>query len=63
MESSRNSFNNTWLGEMPSGIGTFGTFDQIEYNINDLKKQQVNIIELSNNLKKVEDNISDRFSL
>jgi hypothetical protein len=36
MTTSRHDFNQTWLVEMPSGLGSIETFDTIEYNINDL---------------------------
>jgi hypothetical protein len=34
----RTDFRETWLVEMPSGSGAFGTFDVLEYGIRDLKK-------------------------
>ena len=51
---SRADFNETWLMEMPEGLGNFQTFDQVEYNINDLMKHNLPIIELGDNLKKIE---------
>lgn len=54
MTTSRTDFNETWLIEMPEGLGSFETFDQVEYNINDLKRKQIPIKDLGNGLKKVE---------
>jgi hypothetical protein len=54
MITSRTEFNESWLTEMPEGLGRFDTFDQIEYNINDLKKNQLPIIKLTDNLNKVD---------
>lgn len=53
---SRTHFNRSWLSEMPMGVGTFENFPQLVYNINDLKKSPVppTIIDLGNNLKKIE---------
>ena len=54
MTTSRTDFIQTWLTEMPEGLGKFETFDQLEYNIADLKKNQLPITELGNNLKKID---------
>lgn len=51
---SREDFNKTWLTEMPSGLGSITTFDAIEYNINDMLSNNVNPINITNNLKKIE---------
>jgi hypothetical protein len=51
---SRTDFVNTWLVEMPAGLGSFETFDQIVYNISDLRKSGVKIVDLGNGLKRVD---------
>lgn len=38
MNTSRTDFNATWLSEMPAGLGSFETFDALEYHIRDLIK-------------------------
>lgn len=38
---SRKNFKNTWLCEMPAGIGTFGTFGTLEYSISDFIKHGI----------------------
>lgn len=38
MSTSRQDFTETWLTEMPMGIGSFNTFDAVEYHIKDLLK-------------------------
>ena len=58
MATSRTDFNETWLNEMPSGLGSFETFDQIKYNINDLKKNNIPITDITDTLKKVDLNQS-----
>lgn len=35
---SRSSFVETWLAEMPSGLGSFGTYETLEYSIKDFLK-------------------------
>lgn len=50
---SRDSFNETWLSEMPSGLGNFGTFDAVEYSINDLIKHGIKPEERVNGLKRI----------
>lgn len=53
-QTSRTLFNETWLMEMPRGIGSFELFDMIEYNINDLKQHNNRITSLGNNFFKVD---------
>ena len=50
---SRNNFKNTWLYEMPSGLGAFETFDAIEYSIKDFIKHGINPDSLGNSLKRI----------
>jgi len=38
---SRQDFNETWLSEMPMGLGSFDTFDAVKYNIEDLLKNGI----------------------
>lgn len=53
----RTDFVETWLTEMPEGKGSFATFDDIAFNINDMKNSSgVTIISLPNNLKKIDMN-------
>jgi len=54
VNTSRTDFKETWLTEMPEGLGSFQTFNQIEYNINDLIKNNVPVEDLEDGLKKVE---------
>jgi hypothetical protein len=54
MNTSRTQFNETWLTEMPEGLGKFEMFDMLKYNINDMIKHNQTIIDLGNNLKKIE---------
>lgn len=54
MTTSREDFNETWLTEMPEGLGNFDTFDMVEYNIKDLLKHDIKVNNLKNNLKKVD---------
>jgi hypothetical protein len=51
---SRENFNQTWLTEMPQGLGSFETFDAIEYHIRDLFRNGIKPSDLGNGLKKVE---------
>lgn len=53
MIDSRADFINTWLLEMPEGLGKFPTFDQIEYNIKDMIKHGGPPIEVAQNVKKI----------
>jgi hypothetical protein len=50
---SRGNFNDTWLLEMPSGAGTFETFDTLEYSIKDFLKHGIKPVDLGNGLKKI----------
>jgi hypothetical protein len=49
----RTMFNESWLSEMPEGLGTFETFDMLEYNIKDFIKHGIKAEDLGNNLKKI----------
>ena len=49
----RTDFIETWLTEMPQGLGSFSTFDQIEYSINDRIKSGSKVIDVSQNTKKI----------
>jgi hypothetical protein len=51
---SRQDFNETWLSEMPMGIGSFDTFDTITYNIKDLLNNGLKPREVKDNLKSIE---------
>lgn len=53
-QTSRNDFNNTWLFEMPSGIGSFEIFDAFIYTLKELISTNVPITKLDNNLNKIE---------
>lgn len=53
-QTSRNSFNDTWLNEMPSGLGSFATFDTIEYTIKDFIKHGIKPAEIGDGLNKIE---------
>jgi hypothetical protein len=56
MGTNRSDFNNTWLLEMPVGLGGFETFDMLEYNIKDRIKYGSTIHKLQNNLNKIQNN-------
>ena len=53
-QTSRNDFNDTWLFEMPSGLGSFEIFDAFEYSINDLLKSGIQKIEIKSGFFKLE---------
>lgn len=53
-QTSRNDFNDTWLFEMPSGLGSFEIFDAFEYSVKDLLKTGIEKIQVINNLYKIE---------
>jgi hypothetical protein len=53
-QTSRNDFNNTWLFEMPSGIGSFEIFDAFIYTLKDLISTNIPVIKLDNNLNKID---------
>ena len=50
---SRNDFNETWLFEMPMGIGKINTFQEIEYIIRERQDIGTNVIKLQNNFFKM----------
>ena len=50
---SRTAFNETWLSEMPEGLGAFETFDTIEYSINDFIKHGIKPEELTSSLRRI----------
>lgn len=54
MGSSRTDFTETWLIEMPMGIGSFSMYDAIVYNIKDRIRHGSKVIDLNNNLKKID---------
>lgn len=54
MSTSRTDFNETWLTEMPMGLGTFETYDMLEYNIKDLLKNNITPEDLGNGYKKID---------
>jgi hypothetical protein len=54
MTTSRTDFVETWLWETPEGLGSFDTFDQIQYNISDLRKHTVPVQDLGAGLHKVD---------
>jgi hypothetical protein len=49
----RTIFNESWISEMPTGLGEFETFDGLEYNIKEFIKFGIKIEDLGNNLKKI----------
>jgi hypothetical protein len=49
----RTNFNETFLSEMPNGIGVFGTYPQLVSNIKEQIDYNANIIQLPNNLNKI----------
>jgi hypothetical protein len=51
---SRIDFNETWLIEMPTGLGSFETYDMLEYNIKDLIDNGVVPTDLGNGIKKID---------
>jgi len=51
---SRTDFNETWLSEMPEGTSDIQSFRTLEFNIKDLKNNDVPVQDLGNGLKKVE---------
>jgi hypothetical protein len=53
MTTDRTHFNKTWLTEVPQGIGNIELFDMIEYNINDLKKNGIQSVSVTNDIKKI----------
>lgn len=49
----RTTFEKTWLLEMPEGLGTFETFDTLEYTIKDFLKAGITPNQLSPTLNKI----------
>ena len=49
----RTDFIETWLTEMPQGLGSYPTFDQIEYSIKDRIKSGSIIIDVAKDTKKI----------
>jgi hypothetical protein len=54
MPTCRTDFNETWLSEMPMGLGSFETYDALEYNIKDLLDNGISPKDLGNGVKKIE---------
>jgi hypothetical protein len=54
MTTSRTDFVETWLNEMPSGLGSFETYDGLVYTIKDLLKNNAEKIQVDTNLYKIE---------
>lgn len=54
MATSRTDFNETWLTEMPQGLGSFETYDMLEYNIKDLLNNGIVPEYLINGIKKID---------
>lgn len=54
MSTSRQDFTETWLTEMPMGIGSFSLFDMIEYRIKDRIKSGAKVIAIDDHLKKID---------
>ena len=53
-QTGRTDFNETWLFEMPEGMGHFETFNALEYSIYDLIKSGFTPTKISNDLYKIE---------
>lgn len=49
----RADFIDTWLTEMPEGLGSFPTFDQLEYTIKDRIKSGSPVIDVTHDTKKI----------
>lgn len=45
---SRSSFVETWLNEMPMGLGSFETYDALEYTIKDFLKHKIEPVKTGN---------------
>jgi hypothetical protein len=52
----RQDFVETWLSEQPQGLGTFETWDTLEYVIKDRITNGSQVIKLPNNLNKIQGN-------
>jgi len=57
-KTSRTDFVDTWLAEMPSGLGSFETYDALEYSIKDLLKNKANKQQVSQDFFKIDLNSS-----
>jgi hypothetical protein len=55
---SRSDFEITWLSEMPSGLGSFETYDALVYSVNDLLKNNIKKQQVSSNFFKIDLNSS-----
>lgn len=53
MTTSRSDFIETWLSEMPQGLGSLEMFDLVKYNILDRIKYGSKVVDLTNDLKKI----------
>ena len=53
-QTGRTDFNETWLFEMPEGMGHFETFNALEYSIHDLINSGFTPLKINNNLYKIE---------
>jgi hypothetical protein len=51
--SNRNDFTETWLMEMPEGLGSFSTFDQLDYSIKDRIKHDSQVVDVAKDTKKI----------
>jgi hypothetical protein len=51
---SRKDFTESWLSEMPQGLGNFELYDMIAYNINNQKKNGASVQALPNGLFKIQ---------
>jgi hypothetical protein len=54
MITSRTDFNETWLTEMPRGLGSFEMYDMLVYNVKDRIKNGSTVLDLGNDLKKID---------
>jgi hypothetical protein len=54
MITSRTDFNETWLTEMPRGLGSFEMYDMLVYNINDRIRSGSSVVDLGSDLKKID---------
>lgn len=56
-QTSRSDFIETWLTEMPSGLGSFDTYNMLEYSIKEKIKLGFPVVDLGNSLNKIEGDI------
>lgn len=54
LSTSRTDFNETWLTEMPSGVGSFETYDMLNYSIQDLISNGHTPTNISDTLRKID---------